>query len=128
MIETLSNTYSGDSVYEYPELFEKWSGDGVEYRQGAKLSYNDAVYRVLQTHTSQESWTPENSPSLFAKCLIPDPEVIPDWEQPGSTNPYMKYDKVKHNGAVWISDIDNNVWEPGVYGWSEVYGESEADG
>ena len=52
--------------------------------------------------------------------LIPDPDVIPEWEQPDSTNPYSKGDKVTHNGKTWVSDVDNNVWEPGVYGWSEV--------
>ena len=52
--------------------------------------------------------------------LIPDPEVIPEWVQPDSTNPYMAGDKVMHNGKTWVSDIDGNVWEPGVYGWSEV--------
>ena len=45
--------------------------------------------------------------------------MIPEWEQPDSTNPYMKGDKVTHGGKTWVSDIDNNVWEPGVYGWSE---------
>ena len=24
------------------------------------------------------------------------------------------------NGKTWVPLIDNNVWEPGVYGWSEV--------
>jgi hypothetical protein len=24
----------------------------------------------------------------------------------------MKDDKVRHNGKVWISLVDNNVWEP----------------
>lgn len=28
-------------------------------------------------------------------------------------------DKVAHNGKTWVSDVDNNVWEPGVYGWIE---------
>ena len=36
----------------------------------------------------------------------------------------MKDDKVSHNGKIWISLIDNNVWEPGVVGteslWKEV--------
>lgn len=41
------------------------------------------------------------------------------WAQPGSTNPYMLGDKVRHNGKIWMSTIDNNVWEPGVYGWAE---------
>lgn len=52
--------------------------------------------------------------------LIPDPDVIPDWVQPDSTNPYAKGDKVKHSGGVWVSDIDGNVWEPGVYGWTRM--------
>ena len=46
------------------------------------------------------------------------------WEQPESTNPYMKGDKVTHAGKTWVSTIDNNVWEPGVYGW-EVEGDGD---
>ena len=59
-------------------------------------------------------------PSLWAKVLIPDPDVIPELEQPDSTYPYMIGDRVTHNGVTWESTIDNNVWEPGVYGWTEV--------
>ena len=47
-------------------------------------------------------------------------KLIPEWEQPSSVNPYMKGDKVTHNGKTWESSIDNNVWEPSVYGWVEV--------
>lgn len=98
---------------------EEWEAS-VAYSYGDKRSYNELPYRCLQAHTSQAGWNPADAPSLWARILIPDPTVIPDWEQPGSTNPYMKGDKVKHNGKVWVSDIDNNVWEPGVYGWSYV--------
>ena len=45
---------------------------------------------------------------------------IGEWKQPDSTNPYQKGDKVTHNGKTWESTADNNVWEPGVYGWTEV--------
>lgn len=69
---------------------------------------------------SQPDWNPAAAPSLFAKVLIPDPEVIPEWEQPDSTNPYHIGDKVTHNGKTWVSTVDNNVWEPGVYGWEEL--------
>lgn len=58
--------------------------------------------------------------SLFAKVLIPDVNVIPEWEQPDSTNPYMIGDKVMYDGKVWESVIDNNVWAPNVYGWQEI--------
>ena len=78
------------------------------------------MYRCLQGHTAQADWTPDAAPSLWAKVLIPDPEMIPEWEQPDSTNTYSAGDKVTHNGKTWVSGIDNNVWEPGVYGWTEV--------
>lgn len=101
-------------------MFPKWSGDAVEYTAGQRIQYDGTLYTVLQSHTSQSTWTPTAVPSLFAKVLIPDPTVIPEWEQPDSTNPYKKGDKVKHNGKTWESDYDNNVWEPGVFGWAEV--------
>lgn len=101
-------------------LHPKWSGDSVQYTAGQRVQYDGVLYTVLQNHTSQAGWKPTAAPSLFAKVLIPDPTVIPEWEQPESTNPYAKGDKVKHNGKTWVSDIDGNVWEPGVYGWTEV--------
>lgn len=108
-----------DEAAEAPMLSAYWEA-GVEYAVGIRVCYNDKLYKVLQAHTSQEAWTPDVSPSLFAEVLIPDPSVIPEWVQPSSTNPYMMGDKVRHNDKVWVSDMDNNVWTPGVYGWSEV--------
>ena len=101
-------------------LYPKWSGDSVQYTAGQRVQDDGILYTVLQAHTSQPDWKPADAPSLFAKVLIPDPTVIPEWEQPESTNPYSKGDKVTHNGKIWVSDIDGNVWEPGVYGWTEV--------
>ena len=105
-------------------LHPKWNGDGVQYTAGQRVQDDGILYTVLQAHTSQPDWKPAAAPSLFAKVLIPDPSVVPEWEQPGSTNPYMKGDQVKHNGKTWVSLIDNNVWEPGVTGtaalWQEV--------
>ncbi len=105
-------------------LYPRWSAGSVAYAKGQRLQYENTLYTVLQAHTSQATWTPTAAPSLFAKVLIPDPTVVPEWEQPDSTNPYMKGDKVKHNGKTWVSLIDNNVWEPGATGtaalWQEV--------
>lgn len=101
-------------------LHPKWNGNSVQYTAGQRVQDDGILYTVLQTHTSQPDWKPAAAPSLFAKVLIPDPTVVPEWEQPESTNPYAKGDKVAHNGKTWVSDIDGNVWEPGVYGWTEV--------
>ena len=110
----------GDAL-QVKALYPQWEACiGREVKAGQYMRYKEVLYKVLTTHTTQESWAPDVSPSLYAKVLI-DPEgAILAWEQPDSTNPYMKGDKVKHNEKVWISTIDNNVWEPGVYGWEEV--------
>ena len=102
-----------------PAVYPTWKV-GVDYKVSDKILYNEILYKVLQDHTSQETWTPTDAPSLFAQVLIPDADVISEWVQPDSTNPYMKGDKVIHNGKTWVSIVDNNVWEPGVYGWEEI--------
>lgn len=101
---------------QVPKLYPTWKV-GVDYAAGDRILYEDVLYKVLQNHTSQETWTPKDATSLFAKVLIPDEDIIPEWVQPDSTNAYMKGDKVTHNSKTWTSDVDNNVWEPGVYGW-----------
>lgn len=120
LIEQAAASLSDEVALTGVELFPRWNGDGIEYKVDERVSYNGILFKCLQAHTSQSTWTPTDALSLWAKVLIPDPQVIPEWEQPDSTNPYMKGDKVTHNGKTWQSDIDNNVWEPGVYGWSEV--------
>ena len=105
------------------DLHDPWQ-IGESYAAGDVVLFGGTLYRCLQTHTAQEDWTPDAAPSLWAKILIPDPEIIPEWEQPDSTNAYMQGDKVAHNGKTWVSSVDNNVWEPGVVGtetlWKEI--------
>lgn len=119
-MDTAGNALSDAQARTCKLIYPRWNGNGVTYATGDRRQYDGSLYKCLQAHTSQSTWTPTDAPSLWAKVLIPTPGVIPDWEQPSSTNPYAKGDKVKHNGKIWISDIDGNVWEPGVYGWSEV--------
>lgn len=128
LVET-KNTYqtklrsiSDGAALKMPELFPHWNGNSKKYVLGDKVLYNDVLYKVLQNHTSQETWTPEAAPSLFAKVLTSTTGEILEWEQPSSTNPYMKGDKVKFKGKIYESVIDNNVWSPDAYpqGWKEV--------
>lgn len=104
---------------EVTDLFESWRED-VNYEIGDRVRYENVLYKCVQNHTSRNDWLPSEAVSLWARVLIPDPDVIPDWVQPDSTNPYMIGDKVRHNGKIWISTIDYNVFEPGVAGWDEV--------
>jgi hypothetical protein len=108
-----------DMALQVPNLYPVWKSE-VNYEINDRVLYNNTLYKVLQSHTSQETWMPTDTPSLFAKVLIPDEDVIPEWEQPESTNPYMTGDKVMYDGKVWVSTIDNNVWSPSTYGWQEI--------
>ena len=119
IIEQAMESVDDTTALDAKELFPSWK-ELTAYTTGQRVRYGDALYRVLQDHTSQEGWNPIAAPSLFAKVLIPDETVIPAWEQPDSTNPYAKGDKVTHDGKTWVSDLDGNVWAPGVYGWTEV--------
>lgn len=123
LLEAQTEAMTDEKILEYPAFVEKWKIN-TAYTAGKRLEYNGTIYKVLQDHTSQGEWTPDAAPSLFAKVLIPDPDVIPEWEQPDSTNGYSTGDKVTHNGAIWESLVDNNVWEPGAEGteslWQEV--------
>ena len=118
-IEKAAQSLDDTDALEAVQLYPNWAV-GVAYEVGMKVQYHGILYRVLQPHTAQETWTPDVAPSLFAKVLIPDPTVIPEWEQPESTNPYMKGDKVTYNGKTYVSTIDNNVWKPDEYGWEVV--------
>lgn len=118
IIETAAQTLPTETALEAVCLHPVWTS-GKEYAAGYKVQYNGVLYRCMTAHTAQEAWTPDVSPSLWSKVLVEDGKILP-WQQPDSTNPYMKGDKVTHNEKTWVSDVDNNVWEPGVYGWTEV--------
>lgn len=122
LIEKASVSLDDEDALKGVELFPAWSAD-TAYAIGDRVRYDGVLYKCLINHTSQSDWIPEDSISLWARVLIPDPEVIPDWVQPESTNPYMTGDKVRHNGSIWVSTIDYNVYEPGVYGWDVVGGD-----
>lgn len=113
---------SDEVAEKIPEVFPTWDSNGKEYKKDDRVQYNSVLYKVLQGHTSQSTWTPTDAPSLFAKVLTSTDGEPQEWEQPDSTNAYMKGDKVIFNGKVYESLVDNNVWSPEAYpdGWEEV--------
>lgn len=125
-VQTALTYLTDEQAVTVKDLHEEWVPNKY-YKTGDRKLYNQVLYKCLQDHTAQAEWNPEDAPSLWAKILIPDPEVIPEWEQPESTNGYSAGDKVTHNGKTWESLVDNNVWEPGAVGteslWREVVAE-----
>ena len=121
IIEAAAQSLPDETALEVVTLHPEWKS-GTGYTVGFKVQYGGVLYRCLTAHTAQDEWTPDVSPSLWAKVLVEDGKILP-WEQPDSTNGYMTGDKVIHNGKTWISDVDNNVWEPGFYGWTDITAE-----
>lgn len=115
-IEKMSANATDEEALDNIMAFPKWEVDRV-YFLDERVRYKDVLYKVLQQHTSQEDWTPDVAVSLFVKVSI---EEYPQWVQPtGSHDAYQKGDKVTHKEKHWVSDVDNNTWEPSVYGWTE---------
>lgn len=119
VIDPILEALTDEQADKFTELYPEWKV-AKTYEVGDRVKYNNVLYKSITKHISQEDWTPDVSVSLWTKVISSINDEIVTWVQPDSTNPYMTGDKVTHNGKTWVSDVDNNVWEPGVYGWSEV--------
>lgn len=98
--------------------FRVWRvGEQVEidmYRR-----FNTKLYRCIQAHTTQSDWTPPQVPALWSETFAPG--TIGPWVQPtGAHDAYALGAQVTHNGSTWTSTVDDNVWEPGVFGWEQT--------
>lgn len=114
----LATSYLDDEQAEtVTNLFPLWAAD-TEYAIGDRRQFDELLYRCVQVHTSQIGWEPPNVPALWVRTST---EPFPEWIQPtGAHDAYNKGDKVSHLGKHWESDIDANIWEPSIYGWSEI--------
>ena len=121
-LKIFAETLSDEQALLVPLVYDEFEVD-IDYKVGNRVLYNDILYKVITEHTSQETWTPDIAPSLFAKIINETQDgSIPEWVQPDSTNAYMTGDKVIFEGKTYESLIDNNIWSPTVYpqGWQEI--------
>lgn len=116
LIEQTSQTMTDEDALTAIDLFAAWTA-GKAYAVDERCRYDGKLYRVVQAHTSQDDWTPDKVPALFAEVSL---DEWPQWKQPtGSSDAYNKGDKVTYNNQHYISLIDGNVWSPAAYpaGW-----------
>lgn len=121
-VNEIIGSLTDEQALAAPVLFPVWQAE-VEYKTGDRIRYEGKLYKVIQDHTSQETWTPIFAPSLFANILVDEEtNTILEWIQPDSTNGYMTGDKVLFEEKTYESLIDNNVWSPVAYpdGWKEI--------
>ena len=110
---------------ENASMFLEWD-EKSSFEAGNIRIRDGFLYQCLQDHTGQAGWEPENTPALWKQFSINENGIL-NWSQPISVeDAYMLNAETMHNGYVWVSDYDNNVWEPGVVGWHVKEGNEEA--
>lgn len=110
-------TVDDETALTGKELYPVWA-ENISVSVNDRYQYSDKLYKCVQAHTTQADWTPDKTPALWVEVSL---DEFPEWKQPaGAHDAYAKGDKVKHNDKKWESTVDANVWEPGVYGWSEI--------
>lgn len=117
MIVKASASLSDADALEAIELYDLWKVD-EDYFLDDRRRDGNVLYKCVQPHHSQAGWEPHLTPALWTVVSL---DEWPEWVQPtGVQDAYRIGDKVSHNDKHWISTADNNVWEPGVYGWDEA--------
>lgn len=109
---------------EHSQLFIEWDKKGNyikgDIRKVTSENNEVTLHKCLQPHKGQADWSPKKAVSLWVTIGDPAIEFNP-WSQPvGAHDAYQMDDKSAHKSKNWRSTINDNVWEPGVYGWEEV--------
>lgn len=111
-----------ETARQHTELFEAWTTDTV-YEVGAMRQHEGNLYKCLQSHTSQENWTPDATPALWVEVAPPN-EYREIKDNMLSTEAFA-LDEIgwyKTEDNLWKSLIDANTYTPETYpaGWEKV--------
>ena len=121
LIEKAAVSLDDGDALEAVELFPAWKAE-TEYALNDRVRCSEKLFKCVQAHTSQTGWEPDKTPALWTE--VARPGEIPVWKQPtGAQDAYMTGDKVHYpdkDGPVYMSTVDDNVWEPTVYGWEMI--------
>lgn len=123
-LQLFAATLSDEQALEIASVYDAYK-IGIAYKKNDIFRYgvngigDPQLYRVVQNHTSQEEWKPDQTASLYTPIGLDD-QGYPIWSQPtGAHDAYNKGDIVNYNGLIYQSLIDGNTWAPDAYptGW-----------
>ena len=84
-IEQGAQSLDDNTALTVKTLYPEWETD-TAYTAGHKVQRNGKLWRVVQAHTSQVGWEPENAASL--------------WAQICETHDGTKYDPIPYDGNM----------------------------
>ena len=131
----------GDPITRTKALIEaqgaKWGAQAPQLPSsgtvtaGSLYQYNNQLWSVIQTFSrTTYSAAPDTYPALIRRVHVPG--ELEAWKQPLDqydayklVNPFNgQPDRCTYGGFTWkVTQADgsgNNVWQPGVYGWTKV--------
>ena len=127
VVQKFAASLDDENALEVASIYEPWQvGKAYKINEIIVFGINEVgdpqLYRVVQTHTSQDGWFPITTPSLYVTIGLDD-DGHPVWSQPtGAHDAYNTGDVVNYNGELYESLIDGNIWSPYDYpaGWKKL--------
>ena len=102
LITAQINTLSVDdnTALRMVNFYPEWTS-GTEYAVGFKVQRNGKLWRVVQAHTAQDGWQPENAASL--------------WEQVNETHTGELYDPIPYDGNMALESGKHYIQNGAIY-------------
>ena len=100
IIEQSAQSLSNETALEAICLHPMWES-GVSYAVGFKVQHNGKLWRVVQAHTAQDGWQPENVPSL--------------WEQVNETRTGELADPIPYDGNMTLENGKHYIQNGAIY-------------
>ena len=118
-LQMFAASLDNEKAMEVATIYDAWEV-GKNYAACEFVTYGEnsvgdpQLYKVAQAHTSQSDWAPNKTPAMFVAVGL-DSNGYPLWSQPtGAHDAYNTSDVVDHNGTLYESQINGNVYIPGT--------------
>jgi len=111
-----------EHIKEHANLFVQWD-EHFTGKRGTIVLDGGILFRSLHDVGVGQNTRPSETPSMWQRIGNPADEIH-QWRQPlGAHDAYQTGDKVLFDGKTWVSTHDNNIWQPGVFGWEKAEGQ-----
>ena len=122
MLSTGAEELSDEDALDVAAVFPTWASMvGKKVLAGKRLWWDGRLWKTTQyIQELLSNWTPEAAVSLFTEVSVAEIREITD--PIPAENPFMKDEKGRWKGEVYVSQIDNNIWTPDAYpaGWQKI--------
>lgn len=105
MIERLSNMASDEELFTVPEIAPAWKvGEEIQIDDRRYYQPNQKLYKARLAHVTQENWTPDITPNLWA--IIEINNDVGTQDNPIEAARGMEY----QYGLYYLDPEDNRVY------------------